>query len=66
MGEVLNCRDLAKMLLEEIKEEADALIDKEINPSLAIVRVGKKEDDIDYERDILKNCQKVNIKRRVL
>ena len=65
MGEVLNCRDLAKTLLEEIKEEADALIDKEINPSLAIVRVGKKEDDIAYERGILKNCQKVNIKGEV-
>lgn len=65
MGEVLNCKDLAKTLLGEIKEEADALIDKEINPSLAIVRVGKKEDDIAYERGILKNCQKVNIKGEV-
>ena len=65
MGEVLNCRHLAKILLEEIKEEADVLIDKGINPSLAIVRVGNKEDDIAYERGILKNCEKVNIKGEV-
>lgn len=65
MGEVLNCRHLAKILLEEIKEEADVLIDKGINLSLAIVRVGNKEDDIAYERGILKNCEKVNIKGEV-
>lgn len=65
MGEILNCRDLAKAFLEEIREEADVLIDKGIDPTLAIVRVGNREDDIAYERGILKNCGKVNIKGEV-
>lgn len=65
MGEVLNCKDVAEVLFEEIKEESDILIDRGINPTLAIVRVGKREDDIAYERSILKNCQKANIKGEV-
>lgn len=65
MGEVLNCKDVAEVLFEEIKEESDILIDRGINPTLAIVRVGKREDDMSYERGILKNCQKVNIKGEV-
>ncbi len=65
MGEVLNCKDVTEVLFEEIKEESDILIDRGINPTLAIVRVGKREDDMAYERGILKNCQKVNIKGEV-
>lgn len=65
MGEVLNCKDVTEVLFKEIKEESDILIDRGINPTLAIVRVGKREDDMAYERGILKNCQKVNIKGEV-
>ena len=36
-------------------------------PTLAIVRVGEREDDLSYERGALKRCDKVGIEaRRVL
>jgi len=65
VGQVLNCKEAAKVFLENIKIESQKLIEKGINPLLAIVRVGKKEDDIAYEKSILKNCEKVNIKGQV-
>jgi len=65
VGKVLNCKEAAKVFLENIKIESEKLIEKGINPILAIVRVGKKEDDIAYEKNILKNCEKVNIKGQV-
>lgn len=65
MGQVLNCKEAAKVFLENIKMESEKLIEKGINPLLAIVRVGRKEDDIAYEKSILKNCEKVNITGQV-
>ncbi|MGI5997896.1 MAG: bifunctional 5,10-methylenetetrahydrofolate dehydrogenase/5,10-methenyltetrahydrofolate cyclohydrolase [Lutispora sp.] len=61
MGQVLDCREAAKIFLNNIKEESGKLMQDGINPTLAIVRVGKREDDIAYERGILKNCEKVDI-----
>jgi len=61
MGQVLDCREAAKIFLSNIKEESGKLMKEGINPTLAIVRVGKREDDIAYERGILKNCEKVDI-----
>ncbi|NLM44096.1 MAG: bifunctional 5,10-methylenetetrahydrofolate dehydrogenase/5,10-methenyltetrahydrofolate cyclohydrolase [Clostridiales bacterium] len=61
MGQVLDCRALAKEFLEKIKEESTKLKEQGINPQLAIVRVGNREDDIAYEKGILKNCEKADI-----
>lgn len=66
MGQVLKGKDVASILMEKTKGEADILIGKGINPTLAILRVGNKEDDIAYEKSILKNCEKVNIKGEVI
>jgi len=61
MGQVLDCREAAKIFLNNIKEESGKLMQDGINPTLDIVRVGQREDDIAYERGILKNCEKVDI-----
>lgn len=65
MGQVLGCREAAKIFLESIKKDSLDLKNKGINPTLAIVRVGKREDDIAYEKGILKNCEKVEITGKV-
>ena len=65
MGQVLDCREAAKIFLESIKKDSLDLKNKGINPTLAIVRVGKREDDIAYEKGILKNCEKVEITGKV-
>jgi len=62
---VLNCKEAAKVFLDNIKMESEKLREKGVNPLLAIVRVGKREDDIAYEKSILKNCEKVNITGQV-
>lgn len=65
MGQVLDCKEAAKIFLDNIKLESSKLMKDGINPVLAIVRVGKREDDIAYEKSILKNCEKVNITGQV-
>lgn len=61
MGQVLDCREAAKIFLDNIKKASLELKGKGIKPTLGIVRVGKREDDIAYEKGILKNCEKVDI-----
>lgn len=65
MGQVLDCKEAAKIFLDNIKLESSKLMKDGINPVLVIVRVGKREDDIAYEKSILKNCEKVNITGQV-
>lgn len=61
MGQVLDCREAAKIFLDNIKKDSEKLNREGIHTTLAIVRVGKREDDIAYEKSILKNCEKVGI-----
>ncbi len=66
MAELLDGRELAKTLLNEIKEESNSMRSNNIIPTIGIIRVGNKGDDIAYERGILKNCEKVDIKSKVV
>ena len=62
MAKLLNGKELAKIIYTEIKDESDFLKARNTVPTLGIIRVGNKEDDIAYERGILRNCEKVGIK----
>ncbi len=66
MAELLNGRELAKTLLNEIKEKSSVLRSKNTIPAIGIIRVGNKVDDIAYEKGILKSCEKVDIKSKVV
>lgn len=66
MSKVLSGTEIAKTIFKELKEESDRLISKGIDPTIAIMRVGSKKDDIAYERGILRNCEKTGIKYRVI
>jgi hypothetical protein len=35
-----------------------------VNPTLGIIRVGKRPDDVYYENSIIKNCQGLGIETR--
>jgi len=59
--EILKGAAVAAALNEKTKEMADALGAKGIVPTLAIVRVGERGDDIAYERGILKRCAAVGV-----
>ena len=41
---------VAKALTERLVPQVEALAEKGVRPTLAIVRVGEREDDLSYER----------------
>lgn len=61
MAKLLKGADAAKKLTEELKLRADKLKERGIQPCLAVVRVGEREDDIAYERGAMKRCEKIGI-----
>lgn len=59
MAEELRGAPVAKKLTEELSVRATALEEKGVTPTLAIVRVGERPDDLSYERAALKRADKV-------
>ena len=67
MAELLKGAPVARALTEELAARCTALRERGVVPTLAIVRVGEREDDLSYERGALKRCEKVGIEaRRIL
>lgn len=53
---------VAQALTERLATRADELKARGIIPTLAIVRVGERPEDLSYERGALKRCEKVGIR----
>ena len=67
MAELLKGAPVARALTEKLAARCAVLRERGVMPTLAIVRVGEREDDLSYERGALKRCEKVGIEaRRVL
>ena len=67
MAELLKGAPVARALTEELAARCAVLRERGVVPTLAIVRVGEREDDLSYERGALKRCEKAGIEaRRVL
>ncbi|MBQ7196735.1 MAG: bifunctional 5,10-methylene-tetrahydrofolate dehydrogenase/5,10-methylene-tetrahydrofolate cyclohydrolase [Synergistaceae bacterium] len=61
MAEILKGAPVAAALTEKLIARAEILKSKNINPTLAIVRVGEKPGDISYETGATKRCEKIGI-----
>ena len=61
MAELLKGAPVARALTEELAARCAALRERGVVPTLAIVRVGEREDDLSYERGALKRCEKVGV-----
>ncbi len=61
MAEILKGAPAAAALTERLIARASALREKGVVPTLAILRVGEREDDISYETGAMKRCAKVGI-----
>ena len=61
MAEVLKGLPVANALTENLLERVAALNAKNVTPTLAILRVGERGDDISYETGAMKRCAKVGI-----
>ena len=61
MAEIWKGAPVAAALTERLIPRAQALAEKGVTPTLAIVRVGERPEDLSYERGALKRCEKVGI-----
>lgn len=61
MAQLLKGLAVANALTEVLAERAAALTAKKGTPTLAILRVGQRSDDISYETGAMKRCAKVGI-----
>ena len=65
MGLKLAGKPVVESLRENIKSRVSSLAEKNVSPTMLLIRVGEREDDISYERGILKNCDLLGIKINV-
>ena len=61
MAELLKGAPAAAALNEKSAALAAALTEKGIVPTLAILRVGAREDDLSYERGAMKRCAQIGV-----
>ena len=61
MAQLLKGLSAANALTDVLAERAAALNAKNVIPTLAILRVGERPDDISYETGAMKRCSKVGI-----
>lgn len=63
---VLDCREAARSIKEELAKKVQLLADKGSRPKLGIIRVGARPEDISYERGIMKNCESIGVSCQVM
>ncbi len=61
MGKLLKGKPVADAINESLKNEVALLKGKNVTPTLAILRVGEREDDLSYERGAMKRCEQVGV-----
>ena len=61
----LGGKEVADKIVEEIKVKVEELKGKGIDPKLAILRVGAREDDLAYERGVLKRFESADVEVEV-
>ena len=66
MAEIWKGAPVAAALSETVAAQAAALKEQGVTPTLAILRVGEREDDLAYERGAMKRCEKVGVAVRNL
>ena len=64
MADILKGAPAAAALTEKLILRAAALREKGVVPTLAILRVGEREDDISYETGAMKRCAKVGVEAK--
>ena len=61
MAKILKGADVTAALNQSLIEKTQALKEKGVQPALAIVRVGERDDDVSYERGAVKRCEKIGV-----
>ena len=61
MAQLLKGAEVVSALNERIKADVSALVSRGVLPTLAILRVGEKPDDLAYERGAIKRAETVGV-----
>ncbi len=61
MAEIWKGKAVADALNEKMIANVGALKEKSVTPTLAILRVGERPDDISYEKGAIKRCDQVGV-----
>jgi methylenetetrahydrofolate dehydrogenase (NADP+)/methenyltetrahydrofolate cyclohydrolase len=61
MANVLLGKNVTDEMKEKMQADIKALNAKGVEPKLAIVRLGEREDDLAYERGALKRCETIGV-----
>ena len=61
MAKQLLGKEVTAALNERIKADVEALKAKGVNPTLGIIRVGERPDDLSYERGATKRCETLGV-----
>lgn len=66
MAAILSGKEVAEALSLRLADRAKTLEEKGVKPTLAILRVGERPDDLAYERGAVKRCEKLGVEVRKL
>lgn len=66
MAQILKGKYVGDKIKEKMKSDIEILGKKNIFPKLAIIRLGENPDDISYEKSIIKNCDNMDIRWKVI
>lgn len=61
MAEIWKGAPVAAAMTEHLAERARQLLERGVEPTLAIVRLGERPDDIAYERGAISRCGKIGV-----
>ena len=61
MAELLKGKPVADAMIARMRETAAALKAKGVEPTLCVVRVGERADDLSYEKGVVKRCEQAGV-----
>ena len=62
MAEILKGAPVVKALSEKMSHEVEELKAQGVPPTIAILRVGERHDDVEYERSAIRRCNSVGVR----
>ena len=61
MAELLKGKPVADAMIARMQKTAEALRERGVAPTLCVVRVGERADDLSYEKGVKKRCEQVGV-----
>lgn len=65
VGVKLDGKPVAQALRDDIIKRVEKLTSNNNTPTIEIVRIGERSDDLSYEKSVLKNCELLGIQSKV-